>query len=203
LTKTHQHTLSYENLCRNIQNRNISCPPGLLTRPTSGRIREALFNIIQFEVEGIKFLDLFAGSGAMGIEAISRGAASATLVEISRSCCKYIEKNIETLGIKSQCHVICDDAFEALKRFERDKQSFDVIYIDPPYALQIQEGNELLNYSDLILKMVDRGNLLNAKGYLFIEDSKETVLNFEGLKSLEFIKTRACGRSTLHQLRAL
>src|SRR2546429_5820815 len=123
-------------------------PTSLQTRPTSDRLRETLFNILAPRIEGARFLDLCAGSGAVGIEALSRGAAHATLVDQSREMCALIEANIQGLGIdQKQVDLVNSEAQAFLLRCaqKRTKPSltvglhrrfalFDLIYFDPPYA---------------------------------------------------------------------
>jgi len=114
------------------KNRTLATPKGKQTRPTSSKMRGAVFNILQNQIEGAHCLDLFAGSGAMGLEALSRGAASATFIERDREAIRCIQQNLKTLGAEGT--VIKADALNGLKRL--DKQ-YDIIYVDPPYDLEI------------------------------------------------------------------
>ncbi|HSE97977.1 MAG TPA: RsmD family RNA methyltransferase, partial [Blastocatellia bacterium] len=98
--------------------RRLRSVGGQTVRPTSDRLRETLFNILSTDIPGSKFLDICAGSGAVSIEAISRGAARATMIEISRRTCAVIEENLESLGIASKAVIINGDALAALKRLE-------------------------------------------------------------------------------------
>lgn len=113
--------------------RNLKSPPDGKTRPTSDRLRETLFNILNPQIdEDTVFLDLCAGSGAVGIEALSRGAKHATFVDISRKACALIEENLDALKVpEEQTTVVMSDAEKFLSKSE---QSFDIIYFDPPYA---------------------------------------------------------------------
>ena len=106
----------------------IAAPTGLSTRPTGDRVREAAFNLIG-PVDGAAVLDLFAGSGAMGLEALSRGAASATFVESDRDACRTISRNLEKLGLTG-ASVDCADAVRALRR---EARTYDLVLVDPPY----------------------------------------------------------------------
>jgi 16S rRNA (guanine966-N2)-methyltransferase len=108
----------------------IYAPKGLTTRPTSDRAREAAFNLIG-PVEGAAVLDLFAGSGAMGLEALSRGAASVTFVENDREACRTIDRNLEKLGLKG-ARVVQSDVRRALPA---ERRQYDLVLIDPPYEL--------------------------------------------------------------------
>ena len=107
----------------------IFAPAGRDTRPTSDRVREAAFNLIG-PVDGAAVLDLFAGSGAMGLEALSRGAASATFVESDRDACRVIDRNIEKLRVTG-VRVVRNDVLQALSM---DRRTYDLILCDPPYG---------------------------------------------------------------------
>jgi 16S rRNA (guanine966-N2)-methyltransferase len=107
----------------------IFAPKGVDTRPTSDRVREAAFNLIG-PVDDASVLDVFAGSGAMGLEALSRGAASAVFVESDRDACRAIERNLQKLGLTGAT-VLCRDAFQALAGAPR---TYDLVLCDPPYG---------------------------------------------------------------------
>jgi 16S rRNA (guanine966-N2)-methyltransferase len=108
--------------------RRIAAPKGLSTRPTGDRVREAAFNLIG-PVDDARVLDLFAGSGAMGIEALSRGAASVTFVESDRAACRTISQNLEQLNLTG-ARVICSGAVWAVRQ---DSRTYDLVLVDPPY----------------------------------------------------------------------
>jgi 16S rRNA (guanine966-N2)-methyltransferase len=111
----------------------ISAPRGTATRPTGDRVREAAFNLIgPGRVEGATVLDLFAGSGAMGLEALSRGAAAAVFVESDRDACRSINRNLDKLGL-SGATVLCQDALTALRADSRAGRRYDLVLVDPPY----------------------------------------------------------------------
>jgi len=105
----------------------IAAPPGRETRPTSDRVRENLFNLVG-PVDGADVLDLFAGSGALGLEALSRGAGSATFVESDRDACRVINANLDKLGLRGI--VLCQDVLRALST---ERRRFDLVLCDPPY----------------------------------------------------------------------
>lgn len=105
------------------------------TRPTQGMLREAVFNICQNEIEGSRFLDLFAGSGAMAFEALSRGASQAALVEQNRAAISCIKENAAALGVESKIALIPTDAHRALQILLKAGRKFDLIYVDPPYDM--------------------------------------------------------------------
>ena len=106
----------------------IAAPKGLATRPTGDRVREAAFNLIG-PVDGARVLDLFAGSGAMGLEALSRGAASVTFVESDRVACRTISENLEKLKLTG-ARVVCADALWTLRQ---DTRTYDLVLVDAPY----------------------------------------------------------------------
>lgn len=112
--------------------RRLAAPEGLETRPTSDMAKEAMFSMIQFEVEGAVVLDLFAGSGQLGIEALSRGAHSATFVDTSREAHKVIMQNLEHTGFKPLSRVSMADAVSFLRS---TKETFDIALLDPPYNM--------------------------------------------------------------------
>lgn len=175
----------------------ILAPKGTETRPTSGRLRETVFNILQNHIEDAHFLDLFAGSGAMGIEALSRGAAKATFVEQDRTSYRTIEKNIEKLDLKCASTILCEEALKALSFFHKTGQKFDLIFLDPPYAdlsTLSQDGQPL---SAQAVKALDHYDLLNQGGLLLVEESKFVDLETLALHHLTFKKKRNAGKTAL------
>ena len=160
------------------KNRKLIVPKE--TRPTSGLLREALFNICQNYIEGASFLDLFAGSGAMGFEALSRGAKNVVFVDNNKEAIKNIKKNILEFGFENKTKVFCYDCIKAIKKIV---EKFDIIYIDPPY----NKG-----YSEIILEDID---LLKKDGFLFLEES--TKVKLENFKNLQFVGKKVFGSSTL------
>ena len=141
--------------------RKLKSPPSLETRPTSDRLRETLFNIIAPRIEGARFLDLCAGSGAVGIEAISRGAAEVTFVDSSRKMGQLIDANLDLCRVqKDQAQVLIAKAAEFLRRrLKRPEEPWSLIYFDPPYeedylpTLQLfgRNANELLDRDGLLI----------------------------------------------------
>ena len=109
----------------------LKTPDGMLTRPTSDRVKEALFSIIHFEIPGAKVLDLFGGTGQLGIEALSRGAARAVFVDAQENACKLIRENLKRAKMEREGLVVRGDYLQYL---ERCREKFDIILLDPPYA---------------------------------------------------------------------
>ncbi|HJQ22340.1 MAG TPA: 16S rRNA (guanine(966)-N(2))-methyltransferase RsmD [Blastocatellia bacterium] len=142
------------------RSRRLRAVEGMSVRPTSDRLRETLFNVLGARVAGSRFLDLCAGSGAVGIEAISRGALAAVFVEQSRRACRVVEANLEALGISGATTLICRDAVAALKQLEGSRAPFDVIFFDPPYASDLYTS---------VLGYLGESALVAADGVLVVE----------------------------------
>ena len=143
-----------------LRGRRLRTVGGLAVRPTSDRLRETLFNILSPRITGTRFLDICAGSGAVGIEAISRGAAEVTFIERSRQACSVVEANLAALGIAQQATVINRDAVAAVKRLEQEAGGFDLVFFDPPYASPI--------YGEVI-KQLGAGNLISTGALVIVE----------------------------------
>ena len=127
----------------------IFAPKGLDTRPTGDRVREAAFNLIG-PVDGATVLDLFAGSGAMGLEALSRGAAGAVFVESDREACRTIERNLDKLRLTGAT-VLCADARQALAADAAAGRRYDLVLVDPPYRMFSSLQTALASYLPAVL----------------------------------------------------
>jgi 16S rRNA (guanine966-N2)-methyltransferase len=125
------------------RSRPLVAPKGLGTRPTSDRLRETLFNVLAPRIEGAVFVDLYAGSGAVGIEAISRGAREAIFVENAEPALKAIRQNLSSLGIKGNYALESRSAAAALKRLAAALRTVDILFLDPPYASASDYENTL------------------------------------------------------------
>jgi 16S rRNA (guanine966-N2)-methyltransferase len=121
--------------------RRLQAPPGAATRPTSDRVREALFSVLGGRVGGARVLDLFAGSGALGIEALSRGAAEATFVDSAPASIRAVRANLEALGADAE--VRRADARRFLGGASAASRQYDLVFLDPPYRLAGRLGSEL------------------------------------------------------------
>ena len=118
------------------RSRLIDAPKGMDTRPTQDKVRESLFNILQWEGRGKTVLDLFAGSGALGLEALSRGADSAVFVDSSLKAAKVIQENVDRLGFHDRARVIRDDWKSAVgAQTYYGRNEFDLVFLDPPYRM--------------------------------------------------------------------
>lgn len=144
----------------------LKTPDGMLTRPTTDRVKEALFSIIQFDIPGAKVLDLFGGTGQLGIEAISRGAASAVFTDAQEAACKLIKNNLQKTHFEQQGSVVRADYMDYLCRC-RDK--YDIIFLDPPYA-------EV--YLETALKKITEIDILQTGGIITTERPLGKELDF-------------------------
>ena len=115
---------------------HITAPEGRDTRPTLDRVRENLFNMLQLRVADSRVLDLFAGSGALGLEAVSRGAESAVLADHSRKARQAIQENITRLRFEEQTRILGGDWQDAVRELESERAVFDLIFLDPPYVMR-------------------------------------------------------------------
>ena len=150
--------------------RVLRSPPLTAARPTSDRLRETLFNILAPRIEGSRFLDLCAGTGAIGIEAISRGASFATFVERSRKLCGLIEANLDLCGVpEEQTEVFMSDALDFLRRRQsREAVGWDICFYDPPYVTAYSTVLNALGKSD--------STLLRSGGILIAEHHHKNKL---------------------------
>lgn len=170
--------------------RRLKSPPSLRTRPTSDRLRETLFNILAPRIEGARFLDLCAGSGAVGIEALSREAEHVTFVDQSRKMCALIEINLKTLETEEhEFEIVTAEASEFLRRHaKKQAQAFDIIFFDPPYA---SEYETVLNFVGN-----HAASLLTKNGIVVVEHFSKNDLN-TGFASLKRYRTVKQGDSSL------
>ena len=148
----------------------LKTPEGMTTRPTTDRVKEALFSIIQFEIAGARVLDLFGGTGQLGIEALSRGAKSAVFVDAGEPACRLIKENLKRTKLEADARVIRADYLDYLKRC---RENFDIIFLDPPYAEVFLEN---------ALKCIAEIDILQSGGIIVAERpvEKELSLDFPG-----------------------
>ena len=155
---------------------------GLDTRPTSERSKEAIFSMLQFEIEGRVVLDLFAGSGQMGLEALSRGAKSAYLVDSGKRAFEIIKKNVSKTRLEGAM-VLCEDSLSFIRK-QGGEQKFDMVFLDPPYA------SNLIN--DALSLLFDKG-LVKETSYIVCESDRFDILNSQNQENFEVIKTMKHG----------
>ena len=148
----------------------LKTPEGMLTRPTADRVKEALFSIINFDIPGAKVLDLFGGTGQLGIEALSRGAASAVFVDAREDSCKLIRENLKRTKLESDAKVIRSDYLDYLNRC---REQYNIIFLDPPYAEVFLEN---------AIKKITEIDILQSDGIIVAERplGKELPWEFDG-----------------------
>ena len=148
----------------------LKTPEGMQTRPTADRVKEAMFSIIHFDIPGAKVLDLFGGTGQLGIEALSRGASGATFVDQSEAACRLIRENLRRTKFEAAGKVIRGDYLEYLSRC---REQYDIILLDPPYAEVFLEN---------ALKRITEIDILRSGGIIVAERpvGKELPWDFEG-----------------------
>ena len=158
---------------------------GLETRPTLDRVKEAVFNILQFNIKEANVLDLFSGSGALGIEALSRGANEAVFCDNSNKAIKIIKDNLEATRLINKAEILNKDYIEVLKKLSKESKKFDIIFLDPPYK------------TDYVIKSINyilEHKILAEDGIIVVEtDDKNKIIEIENNKDLEVYDTRKYG----------
>ena len=156
------------------------------TRPTLDRVKEALFSKINFEIQDATILDLFAGSGALGLESLSRGAEKIFLCDNSRDAIKIINQNIDKTKTKDKVSLLNMDYKKALEELKRLNIKFDIVFLDPPYKTE---------YAENAAKYIVENELLNEDGFIILEtDDKDRVLNNLDKDLLEIKEIKKYGR---------
>ena len=144
--------------------RKLKEPQGMDTRPTTDKVKESLFNIIQFEIEGRRALDLFGGTGQLGIEALSRGAAHCTFVDARRDAAALIRENLRLCGLNERSRVVQGDALSFLASC---REKFHLIFLDPPYQTQLLEQS---------MEAIARFDILSEHGIMVCESAADRLL---------------------------
>lgn len=147
---------------------------GEATRPTSERVKEAVFSMIQFDLEGREVLDLFAGSGQMGLEAVSRGAKHAVLVDKSKEAIRVIEENVTKTKLSENCTVKLSDCMDYIRRSRGRK--FDIVFLDPPYASGL--------YQPILLALPEADMLKSTSMIICEGDTEELMIQYPELAEL-------------------
>jgi len=169
--------------------RRLFAPKGRKTRPTADRIKESLFSIIAGEVEGVSVLDLYAGAGSLAIEALSRGADRVVLVESDKDAAAVIERNLDSIGMAPRATVMQAPVNRALDQLIAGRQTFDLIFLDPPYKIDgaeleivLEKAAGCLNRLGLaVLEHRPDMPVLEPGGDLFLSDRRrygDTALSF-------------------------
>ena len=153
----------------------LKTPPGDNVRPTTDRIKETLFNIISPRIWECDFLDLFCGSGGIGIEALSRGATSCVFVDSSTESLKYTKDNLKFTGLEANATVMRADAASAVRELFTGGRRFDIIFMDPPYSNELEKK---------VLEEIACYNILKEDGIIIVEAAADT--DFSYLANLGF-----------------
>lgn len=148
--------------------RKLISPDGQEIRPTTDRVKENVFNLISLKLPGSNFLDLFAGSGGIGIEAISRGSEKTVFVDKSQISIACLKENLEKLKVNEGHIIYCEDSFNIISKLEVQNEKFDIIYLDPPYKTGI--------YQEAIKKIAE-ADILSEDGIVVSEHSVEDVFS--------------------------
>ena len=167
----------------------LYAPKGIETRPITAKIKEALFNIWQDGIHGADFLDLFAGSGSIGIEALSRGADHVVFVDKSRKAVEIIKKNLEICGFRSGYNIYQDDVFRRIGWLEKNEVMFDIIYLDPPFT------EERIFHS--VIQRLSNAKLLKRNGIVAIRTRREMEVP-DRIEQLKKYKQKVYGISSVH-----
>lgn len=160
---------------------NLVTPEGLDTRPTTDRIKETLFNMINQDLYDCNFLDLFSGSGGIGIEALSRGAKLCYFVENNNNAIKCIKENLSKTHFEQQGHILTQDVFNALTKLNSNNEVFDIIFMDPPYNKDLEKE---------VLNVLASSNLIDENTLIIVEASLETDFSYLNSMGLEILKTK-------------
>jgi len=156
-------------------------------RPTSGRVRAAVFDILAFDLADLAVLDLYAGTGAMGIEALSRGADLAVFVDAGRDSFRLFKENLEALGLKDRTRLMNKRAGPALKLLAAEEQRFDLVFIDPPYKIK---------EADKIMRLLSEMDVLDPGAMVVCENEDSRELS-ESYNTLTLTDRRQYGRTVV------
>ncbi len=159
---------------------------GEATRPTSERIKEAIFSSLQFDIEGRRVLDLFAGSGQMGLEALSRGAISVMFVDSSREAMDVVKDNAATTGFTRECKFTVSDWRNFIRKASGRGERYDLVFIDPPYADEC--------CADAAMRLASGGML--PLGAIVVLESGTEEIQFDTLSGFELLKSKDYGKKT-------
>jgi 16S rRNA (guanine966-N2)-methyltransferase len=167
--------------------RMLKGPPGIKTRPTSARLKKSLFDVLSRRIAGAYVLDLYAGVGALGLEALSRGAATTVFVERRRQAAAAIRDNVEALELTERASLVAKDVWSALSRLSADLERFDIIFADPPYRS---------SEPDKLLRFLGEEVLLASAGIVVIEHHHKDELDAR-YGRLERLRELKAGESRL------
>ena len=170
-----------------MRGRRLRAPSGLELRPTSDKVKEALFNILSSQIEGATLLDLYAGTGGIGIDALSRGAQNVVFVENNKRHLQYLKKNIASISFEGKAEIFATAATDFLRKAKKQMRSFDIIFVDPPY-----QSSEI----EKILPMIQEGDMIVDQGLVVIEHFHKKTLP-ERVENLFSLKKYKYGETVL------
>lgn len=160
---------------------NLKTVPGMDVRPTTDKTKETLFNVLNADVLYSKFLDLFSGSGAIGIEALSRGADKCVFVEKSRNALSCIKDNLDFTKLGDNAVILPMDVIAAIKSLESNGEVFDIVFMDPPYNKELEKS---------VLEVLSSSSLINNDSIIIVESSNETDLSYIGNLGMHIYKEK-------------
>lgn len=167
--------------------RSLVTPKTRQIRPTTDRVKQVIFDSLGVPFDFPAALDLFAGTGSLGFEAISRGSESVIFVEKARPALEIIKKNAQNLQFQNQCKILPFDVFKALKQLSDLEEKFSLIFADPPYQKMLAAK---------IIDAIDREQLLLPGGIAIIEHSAKDTPNTDFLENLQIVKTKSLGETS-------
>jgi 16S rRNA (guanine966-N2)-methyltransferase len=170
-----------------VKGHKLKTVKGMKTRPTSDMVKEALFNIIAGYVKEAEVLDIFAGTGSLGIEALSRGAKSAVFIDTDREAISVIRQNLESTRLANKAEIIKGDAFSVLDRLGSAQRKFDIILLDPPYHK---------NFVNETLKIVQKHGIIKPDGIIAVERDEHDSVN-EAFGTLKLVRDQKYGGTVL------
>jgi 16S rRNA (guanine966-N2)-methyltransferase len=176
-----------------LKGKDIKIPKTRETRPVTSLLRKSMFDTCQFYIENARVLDLFAGSGAIGIEALSRGARFCLFVDLGELQIKCIRENLEKLELRAKSAVLREDAFKFLNEFERDP--FDILFVDPPYPIGLEGYSKLLT-------LLKESHAVDQNSIIFIEAPSIIVKEFSPIVEENYVirKQKKNSTTTLLQI---
>lgn len=167
--------------------RRIEAPEGEGTRPTSDKVKGALFNILQTKIKDAFVLDMFSGTGNLGLEALSRGAGKCIFIEKEQKAFQILKKNITLLGFEESCEVYHQDAFIAIEKIKKRGLKLDIVFLDPPY------GRQMVNKA---IEGISRLDILDYNG-IIISEQDETDNLPDKIGNIEAYRTEKYGRTKI------
>ncbi len=159
----------------------LRTPEGLDTRPTTDRTKETLFNVLSPYVADAQFLDLYSGSGAIGIEALSRGAKAAVFSEVNKNALECIKSNLKATHLEEKARVITNDAISVVRQMETEGRRFDIVFMDPPF--------NHLHEKEILLRL-DKSDIIDEDTVIVVEASNETTFEYLEGTSLTVYKEK-------------